>query len=259
MREFFTIAFSFIGQYAWRLTYSFGLLTVLECLFPTNRGGLKERARAVVFWAVYLALTTVGMSLFLEIFAWSGWQPPLTLDFIGAPVIGLVIADFFYYWFHRLQHRNAWLWRFHAVHHSFRNMSAINSPHHFTEEMFRIPLAILPVILLFRISGATPAWFMTILGIHGYYIHSSTRLNFGPLRWVLADNRMHRVHHSLDPAHFDKNFASVTPLWDVLFKTAVAHPKGELLATGLPDAPQPTTVQDFLVRPFKRIAPLSIQ
>jgi sterol desaturase/sphingolipid hydroxylase (fatty acid hydroxylase superfamily) len=254
LHELATTAGDFISQYAWRLCYSFAALTVLECVFPTVRGSFTDRARAIGFWAVYLILTTAGMSLFLIEFSRLGWHPLFDLDFIGAPFVGLMIADFFYYWFHRVQHRNGWLWRFHAVHHSFRDMNAVNSPHHFTEELFRIPFVMLPTLLLFRVGGATPALLMTVFSLHGYYIHSSTRLSFGPLRWLITDNRMHRVHHSLDPAHFDTNFASITPLWDVLFGTAVAPPKVELLATGLNDLPQPVTVLDYLLRPFRRVS-----
>src|SRR5437667_12142 len=30
----------------------------------------------------------------------------------------LFVYDFFYYWFHRLQHANLWLWEQHKLHHS---------------------------------------------------------------------------------------------------------------------------------------------
>jgi len=34
----------------------------------------------------------------------------------------LVLYDFLYYWFHRLQHVVPWLWRYHFVHHSEENI-----------------------------------------------------------------------------------------------------------------------------------------
>ena len=36
--------------------------------------------------------------------------------------------------------------------------------------------------------------------------------------WI-GNPQWHRIHHSLQPEHFDKNFAGLLPLWDILFGT----------------------------------------
>ena len=53
----------------------------------------------------------------------------------------------------------------------------------------------------------------------GNYLHSPIRLHLGVLGRYIVDNRVHRIHHSLEPAHFDKNFGMFTTLWDRLFGT----------------------------------------
>ena len=54
---------------------------------------------------------------------------------------------------------------------------------------------------------------------HTRFCHANVRTNLGVLRWVLVTPQSHRVHHSLDPAHRDKNFGVTFSLWDHLFGT----------------------------------------
>jgi sterol desaturase/sphingolipid hydroxylase (fatty acid hydroxylase superfamily) len=65
-----------------------------------------------------------------------------------------------------------------------------------------------------------PATVSFLIILHGHFIHSNTRLHLGILRVFFADNRFHRIHHSVQPEHFDKNFGSATTVWDRLFGTA---------------------------------------
>ncbi|MFV0524697.1 MAG: sterol desaturase family protein [Acidimicrobiales bacterium] len=48
--------------------------------------------------------------------------------------------------------------------------------------------------------------------------HANLRLNFGPLRYLLVTPQSHRIHHSVDPVHYNSNYASVFA-WDRLFGT----------------------------------------
>ena len=43
----------------------------------------------------------------------------------------------------------------------------------------------------------------------------------------------HRIHHSREIAHRDKNFAVYFPIWDVLFGTYYAPAREEFPATGI--------------------------
>jgi sterol desaturase/sphingolipid hydroxylase (fatty acid hydroxylase superfamily) len=36
---------------------------------------------------------------------------------------------------------------------------------------------------------------------------------------VLADSNIHRLHHSIDPVDYDRNFAAYFPIWDIIFGT----------------------------------------
>ena len=44
--------------------------------------------------------------------------------------------------------------------------------------------------------------------------------DFGPLRSVIATPVFHRWHRSREPEAWDKNFAGLLPIWDILFGTS---------------------------------------
>ena len=150
----------------------------------------------------------------------------------------MMIGNFFYDRLDRAQHKFPWLWRFHRVHHSITEMSATNGYHHFAEDLFQFTAVTVPMAFLLGVATvALPVIVLTIASTHAYFIHSSANINLGPFRYILGDNRFHRLHHSLEEKHFDRNFATLTPLWDVLFGTPTFPRAGEWPTVGLSDFP----------------------
>ena len=49
--------------------------------------------------------------------------------------------------------------------------------------------------------------------------HSNIRTNFGLLRYILVTPQSHRIHHSIEKKHQDKNFAVTFSIWDFIFGT----------------------------------------
>jgi sterol desaturase/sphingolipid hydroxylase (fatty acid hydroxylase superfamily) len=259
-----------IEAYSWRILYGGMTCLVLELLLPASRFSLVSRVRAANFWLVYIVITTSFFSINAFV-AQLGIRPLLTIDLSGLARTGIVplqvigwivayalaslVSDFFYYWFHRLQHANPSLWRFHKVHHSLREMSAWNSYHHFTEEIFRIPFVYLPLVMLINVSpGTAPILIIpAIVSIHVLFIHSCTRINFGWFRHVAVDNRYHRIHHSIEPQHRDKNFGAFSSIWDSLFRTVYFPLPNEWPDTGLCDVNEPKRLSEFLWQPFRAV------
>jgi sterol desaturase/sphingolipid hydroxylase (fatty acid hydroxylase superfamily) len=254
------------GQ-AWHTLWVGLVLLIFELLMPASRYSLQSRVRGYLFWLAYIAFTASALVLFGRLWAKLGISPLLVLHpaelldsraeplrFLGLAALGIagaIFGDFFYYWFHRLQHASAFFWRFHSLHHSIREMSAINCYHHFTEEVFRIPFITIPMSLLVRFdSGPTPVIVATIISMIGLYIHSCTRFNFGFIRYVVSDNRFHRIHHSVEKQHLNKNFGSFSSLWDQIFGTAHFPKKDEWPETGMAHMKEPVTFKDFLFAPF---------
>ncbi len=268
MVEFITSAWAGGCSYAGHIFAGAGIILIAELLWPRSGCRLITRLRGGLFWLAYIAITVPSLLLFNRLWASLGITPlfHLSLSFLGGsgdPVLKVLggiaawwlaaqIGEFFYYWFHRAQHASRFLWRFHAVHHALEEMSAFNSNHHFTEELFRIPFITIPLSLLVAVQpGEIPWVWLLLVGAQGVYEHSETRLNFGVLRYLIPDNRYHRIHHSRDPRHFDKNFGSASALWDMVFGTLHAPRTGEWPQVGLAGIGEPASVPDFLGRPFR--------
>lgn len=245
------------------MAWVFIVLWGIERLHPKDRPPERVQLASLRFWIFY----AIGGAATVSAYAWAtsglNLKPlvlidlrgmlPLWLAYIVGPLAGTFVYDFFNYWMHRAQHK--WFWAQHSIHHSIRSLSAVNSYMHWTEELFRVAFIAIPTTVFFNleISGATLATAMFI-ALHGNFIHSASSINFGPLgSWLLADNRWHRIHHSIEAHHFDKNFATGIPLWDHIFGTAHVPAKGEWPPVGVHDAPEVSTVGEYLWRPFRQL------
>lgn len=238
---------------------TFGVLLIAETFH--GRGGpiaVRRRIHGLAIWAIMLPF---GISLAMTLSA--------LVTAVGLPTIGTARwdlgssilaalaaalgADFIFYWFHRFQHR--YLWRFHSVHHSIEDLSAIGSYHHWSEPAWQLFLTALPLALFDIQVVGQAAWLAFILRAWPSFIHSSTKLNCGPLRHVIVDNRFHRIHHSREAHHFDRNFGALTPLWDWLFGTVYWPARGEWPEVGLNGKPEPATLREWLASHRRSPAP----
>lgn len=237
------------------------ILTLIERVSAREETPLATRWSGLMFWIVWIPVSSLTTLLLKQLWAALGVPPLLTanavaamgwagpLAAIGSVLLGIVVADFFGYWHHRIQHR--WLWRFHAVHHSVRELNAVNSYHHASEAFFSTFIITIPLSLLAVDYGETPVLVSLFVWFQVVFLHSPSRLSFGPLRHIVADNRYHRIHHSLEPAHFDKNFAITFSFWDRLFGTLHDPEPGEWPAVGLAQIDQPRTLREWLDLPLR--------
>src|SRR5712692_7680479 len=62
-----------------------------------------------------------------------------------------ILRDFFYYWFHRLQHASRWLWAQRALHHRDECMNVTTTwRHHWLEMPMETVAVIVPAAILFK-------------------------------------------------------------------------------------------------------------
>jgi sterol desaturase/sphingolipid hydroxylase (fatty acid hydroxylase superfamily) len=225
----------------------------LELYLPTGRMTFVDRFRGVIFLlAGAVALALLGAAL-----GWMkatlGIEPLLSLHYaFGLPIIASIILslwlDLQFYTMHRLQHR--FFWRFHAVHHSVRNLSAANSYHHWTEPLMNLTVFV-PLMFLDVQIAPTLGVLTFVFRLQHFYVHSSSEPHFGGLRCVLVDNRYHRIHHSIDPAHHDTNFGAMTPLWDWLFGTLYMPTSDEWPDVGLAEIDEPKSLARWSSLPWR--------
>ena len=155
----------------------------------------------------------------------------------------LLAMDLGEYAFHRAQHAVPALWAMHSLHHSDPHFDSTTAVRHFWAEPVLKSLTIwLAVGLLLKASPAVVAIYAA-LSYYNAVIHSNTRLDFGRASWLLNSPAYHRLHHSLLPEHWDKNFAALLPVWDVMFATYRQPRPGERPRTGLADGAPQTPIE----------------
>jgi sterol desaturase/sphingolipid hydroxylase (fatty acid hydroxylase superfamily) len=241
------------------------LLTAWELANPQGEQRAASRVRGLIFWTLFIPVASALHLLLAGTWSALGVKPLLSLPlfapiaFLGpvaallAVLIAWVINDFFFYWCHRIQHR--FLWRWHAVHHSIRDLNAVNSYHHPSEALMSLILYSVPTSLIVTDAAAAVPLIGLVMWLQIVWIHSPTRANLGPLRVWFVDNRYHRIHHSLEERHFDRNFGAFTTLWDRLFGTYYAPQPDEWPDVGLAEVGEPGGIRDWLDQPLRYPAP----
>ena len=101
-------------------------------------------------------------------------------------LIFFILNDFVQWFTHVLLHKFEFLWKFHKVHHSVKEMGfAAHLRYHWMENIFYKPLKTLAVMIL---VGAEPeqAFFIHFFAVLiGHLNHANVRITWGPLRLSL--------------------------------------------------------------------------
>lgn len=235
---------------------------VFELIAGRERYSLRARVPGVLMNVVGPVLSIFVMwpiSKFWDAFGFAGavrlplwqWLEPLgTGGYLLQFAFLVLVADFLAYWRHRAEHR--WFWPIHSVHHAPRELHAANNIGHPLQALYSLAFIGLPMSFIQVDGPALPFAVGAFVGMLTYYIHSPVALHFGSMRRVIVDNRFHRIHHSLEARHFDRNFGICFSIWDYAFGTAY-EPRQEWPAVGLADVPAPVSVIDYLAIPFRGI------
>jgi sterol desaturase/sphingolipid hydroxylase (fatty acid hydroxylase superfamily) len=140
---------------------------------------------------------------------------PLPVKIVAA----VVIFDFFQWVNHWIRHKVRPFWHFHAIHHSQRELNTFTDLRiHSGDYVISETMAFFPMLLF----GVPALAVMGVGGVRMWYarfVHANIRANFGPLRHVFVTPQYHRIHHSIEPRHQDKNFGNLLTVWDRMFGT----------------------------------------
>lgn len=154
-------------------------------------------------------------------------------------LIFFIVLDFVQWFTHTLMHRFKFLWRFHKVHHSVKEMGfSAHLRYHWMENVLYKPFKVLALMLL---GGFEPeqAYIIHFFAITiGHLNHANLKLNYGPFRYVFNNPVMHLYHHAYAlPERFKKgvNFAISLSIWDYLFKTSYVPEADKNIMLGYED------------------------
>jgi sterol desaturase/sphingolipid hydroxylase (fatty acid hydroxylase superfamily) len=166
-------------------------------------------------------------------------------------VQAIIIADIGFYGAHRMFHSIPWLWKFHAIHHSIEELDWLAAARvHPVDQVITKGMSVLPLFAM-GYSGVAIGIFSAIYFWHSLFVHANVRLNFGPLRWLIASPEFHHWHHTNQPEAYNKNYAGQLSILDKLLGT-MYMPAGQTPTKYGVDEPVPHTFLTHLLYPLKR-------
>jgi len=224
-----------------RLCIWFALLVIifvpLEKLFArrTQKIFRKEFANDLVYYFLNSILPSLLLIVPLSVIAWGVHQflPEgvynwgATLSVRMRLLLAIVIGDFGGYWGHRWLHEIPFLWGFHSIHHSAKEIDwLVNTRAHPIDMVFNrfCGLSLIYLLGLAQPTGEkadiVPLLYVVIGTIWSFFIHANIRWRFGWLERLISTPAFHHWHHTNDePRYVNKNYAAIFPWIDQLFGT----------------------------------------
>jgi len=139
------------------------------------------------------------------------------LGMIGGATVGIVVYEFFHYWYHRSAHQWDWLWRAgHQMHHSSESLDAFGAYylHPFDAAMFTTvgSLVFFPLLGMSIEAAVVATLFLTF---NAMFQHANISTPHW-LGYLVQRPESHNIHHA-QGAHRD-NYSDL-PFWDIVFGT----------------------------------------
>lgn len=137
----------------------------------------------------------------------------------GALLLGFLITELAYYWYHRLSHEIPVLWTMHHTHHSSPWMNLTTALRLNWVAKFVSPLFFAPLVWI-GLSPAVVAGSLAAGLLYQFFLHTESIGTLGSFEGKLLNTpSAHRVHHGSNPEYIDKNYGGMLIVWDRLFGT----------------------------------------
>ncbi len=145
-----------------------------------------------------------------------------------------ITQDFFSYVVHYLMHKVSFLWEFHKIHHSATRLNPITQ---YRIHPIELIINNIKGVFVFGVltgifdyisnSAVKPIEFISVNILSFIFLfwgsnlrHSHVKLKyFTFLEKIFISPFQHQIHHSSNPAHFNKNMGAKLAIWDWMFNT----------------------------------------
>ncbi|MEH6584319.1 MAG: sterol desaturase family protein [Halioglobus sp.] len=203
----------------------FLLLIVIELLWGLWRKNNTYRANDAINSLSLGTLSTATKLVFLNIGAlvfagieqqWALWHFDMSSAWDW--VLGVILYDFLYYWYHRISHERQIFWASHVVHHQSEDYNLSTALRQTSTSFLLTWVFFIPCFLL----GMPIEMYVSIAAAHliyQFWIHTRHIPKLGFFEWFMVTPSNHRVHHAQNTHYIDKNYGGLLILWDRLFGT----------------------------------------
>ncbi|WP_417888964.1 sterol desaturase family protein [Xanthomarina gelatinilytica] len=248
-------SFSYWDNYFYGLIIISLAVWILEILFPWRKNQALFRKD---FWLdtfymffnffllnliVFIALSNTVAEIFNDILGLVGLSLSnfqlFEVNKLPKPLglfIFFIVADFVQWNTHRLLHRVPFLWNFHKVHHSVKEMGfAAHLRYHWMEPVVYKSILYIPLAIIggFEAQDVALVHFFNIT--IGHLNHANLGWDYGKLKYIFNNPKMHIWHHAKKlPKHarFGVNYGLTLSIWDYLFKTNYVPKDGRDIELG---------------------------
>ena len=174
--------------------------------------------------------------------------------------LAVLLLDYTLYWWHVVEHRVPWLYRFHQVHHADLELDTSTALRfHFGELLASVPWRAAQVAIIGASPRALTVW-QRLLMLSVLFHHSNVRLPIGAeriLARLITTPRLHGIHHSTVEEDQNANWSSGLSLWDRLHGTYRANVSQAEIEIGVPAYrhPKDVTLPRSLAMPLHSLPP----
>jgi sterol desaturase/sphingolipid hydroxylase (fatty acid hydroxylase superfamily) len=228
--------------------YFYGLIIIslivwsLEILFPwrKNQPIIRKDFWLDAFYMffnffllnliVLIALSNSAAQLFNDLLSFTGIsiQDFQLIDLNALPYalrlfLFFIVIDFVQWCTHRLLHSYEFLWNFHKVHHSVKQMGfAAHLRYHWMEPVVYNSMKYVPLAIIggFTANDVAIVHFFNIT--IGHLNPANINIDYGFLKYIFNNPKMHIWHHVKTLPEDRKNgvnYGITLSVWDYLFKT----------------------------------------
>ena len=150
----------------------------------TSKGVVQS---LVIFSAV------IGLTVYITPVSEPGYGIwPRSWPMAAQAVLAVIVAEFGFYWAHRIAHEWPWLWRFHAVHHSVTRLWIVNTGRFHFVDSFKSILIGMAILLALGAPMEVLTWLSAITAFIGMMTHCNVDMRFGALSWWFNTPELHR-------------------------------------------------------------------
>ena len=241
----------------------FSVMFCLESFFP-SRPWQQSRFKRLLFHIglVVFNILLIQLLAVASLLAWVGYvndrqwglAPLLGLGAVESIIISVIVLDMFMYWWHRFNHRVAFLWRFHKVHHVDTHVDVTTALRFHPGELFISVFVKAAWILVLGPGVLAFIIFESCISLASHFHHSN--IDFpdsveNVIRKVFVTPRFHAAHHTVKRRTGDNNFSTIFIFWDMVFGSWRKPDYEEMKYLGLPKGRDSyLTVKATLLGPF---------
>ncbi|MDR9416162.1 MAG: sterol desaturase family protein [Gracilimonas sp.] len=205
----------------------------------------------ILFVGIWLWASNWAISNEFGILNWlglSGW-----LHLVGA----VLLMDTWTYFWHVMNHKIPFFWRFHRVHHSDPNMDVTTANRFHIGEIIFSSILRTGIILIVGLA----IWELLVYEIMLVIVVQFHHANIGLpekvdkfLRLFIVTPAMHKVHHSRKQSETDSNYSSLFSFWDRIGRTFNLNKDLHSIHLGLDefDSEEDQNVKGLFYMPFKK-------